>query len=241
MKHLTKVLLIVVMSLVLGCTAPILKLTWQNEKYNDVQSQAVQQMLAVTVFIETQLESDVDANGVTKLGRRGISASGVIIDANAGIILTNNHVVDDVQRERDYFSITTNNGMVYVGDEECITLFPEYDLALINLGYSLPTPSAVITTIVPNVGETIIVVGSPFGRTNINSVSAGILSGVRRKFLGAEDIYFLQTDAAINPGNSGGPWFDSHGRMFAISARMRRHAENLGYGISMEYLLKATE
>ena len=200
----------------------------------------VQHMLDVTVFIEVQLEPESDANGYLPFfNRRGGSGGGVIINAKAGIILTNNHVISDVERKRDFIYVKTNDGALYVCGKDDITLYPKYDLALINIGLPFNT-SAVLTESVPGAGESILVVGSPQGETNINSISGGVLSHALRKLEGAEDLYFVQTDAAINPGSSGGPWFDKDGRVFAISAMVDINAQNLGYGIPMKYLREAT-
>ena len=234
MIRFTIILLITIMLIVLGCgiaTQPP-KLNWCGVQDYSVPSPAIQRMLDVAVYIKIQLDPWKSAIGG--------SGSGVIVDANEGIILTNSHVAKDVVNAADSFHITTNDGSTYICGRDSVILYPGYDLALIRIGKPLNLPSAVLTDVVPGVGERVMVVGSPMGEVNINSLSAGIISGVCRLLRGAEHLYFVQTDAAINPGSSGGPWFDSNGRVFAISARSFRLAQNLGYGIPMEYLRKAT-
>lgn len=248
MKRLTRILLVAIMLIVLGCgtalqmpkrnlgdkgySVPTVqqmpKLTWYEDEGYSVPSQAVQQMLDVTVLIKIQL-------GLTDMG----GGSGLIIDANEGVILTNNHIAKICDGERFY--IMANDGEVYICDQDNVMLFPKYDLAFITIGKSLNLPTAVLTEVLPGVGETIMVVGSPLGEVNFNSISTGVLSGVNRVLPETENLYFVQTDAAVNPGSSGGPWFDKHGKVFAISARMYMYSQNLGYGIPMKYLRKVVK
>jgi S1-C subfamily serine protease len=58
----------------------------------------------------------------------------------------------------------------------------------------------------PRVGETLVLVGSPFGLGG--TVTSGVVSRVQKNE--------IQTDAAANPGNSGGPAVDRKGRIVGV-------------------------
>ena len=67
-------------------------------------------------------------------------------------------------------------------------------------------------------GQWVAAIGSPFGFEA--SVSAGIVSGMRRTIPEESFIPFIQTDVAVNPGNSGGPLFDLRGEVVAVNSGM---------------------
>jgi serine protease Do len=141
--------------------------------------------------------------------------SGVIIDKE-GHILTNHHVVDDMDRikvilpgdDREYDAIV-------VGTD------PTTDLAVIKIKDKLPRdlqPAILGDSNVLRVGDWVLAVGAPFGYEQ--TVTAGIISakgrtGVEEGKGKFED--FLQTDAAINPGNSGGPMVNLNGEVVGIN------------------------
>ena len=66
-----------------------------------------------------------------------------------------------------------------------------------------------------NVGEVVYAIGSPRGLQN--SISQGVLSGVREK----EGQKWLQTSAPFSPGSSGGGLFDRFGRLIGITTWIR--------------------
>lgn len=82
-------------------------------------------------------------------------------------------------------------------------------------------------------GERINVAGYPFGMPF--SVTDGTVSSPHQ-LMG--DSYFIQTDAAVNPGNSGGPMFDSKNNLIAVTVSKFVDADNMGFGIPVETLLK---
>lgn len=64
------------------------------------------------------------------------------------------------------------------------------------------------------VGEDVYAVGAPLGFSN--TVSQGIVSGIRNIDVYGEETWWLQTDAAINPGNSGGALINRYGELVGI-------------------------
>lgn len=137
-------------------------------------------------------------------------ASGVIVDARNGYILTNSHVVVDAQT----VVITLNDGHHYTA--KIIGIDKPSDIALLQI-------KAKNLTVIPlgnssdlKVGDFVAAIGNPFGLNQ--TVTSGIVSGLGRTTLGIENYEnFIQTDASINPGNSGGALINMHGQLIGIN------------------------
>lgn len=142
------------------------------------------------------------------------NGSGVIVDPQ-GYILTNRHVVNQVDRIKVRFFDGTELPARVVGSDA------EVDLAVVKVD-----PVAPLTAIrfgdseKMRVGDWVLAIGSPFGLDQ--TVTAGIISARERdsselyKRVGFQ--YFLQTDAAINRGNSGGPLVNLSGELIGINS-----------------------
>jgi serine protease Do len=140
--------------------------------------------------------------------RRSGTGSGVIVDA-AGIVITNNHVVEDA----DEVIVELSDGREYKAAE--IKTDPDSDLAVIRLADAKGLPTVKLgDSDKLEIGDWVIAIGNPFELET--TVSAGIISGKGRE-LGASRAQFLQTDAAINPGNSGGPLVNLAGEVVGIN------------------------
>jgi serine protease Do len=139
--------------------------------------------------------------------------SGFVIDGAAGLIVTNNHVIDGASEILVGFHDGTRRGAVVVGRDA------KTDIALLRVvnGKAL-TAASFGDSDEAKAGDWVLAIGNPFGLGG--SVSAGIISA-RNRQLDAE-IYddFIQTDAAINHGNSGGPLFDMDGRVIGLNSAM---------------------
>src|SRR5262249_15443685 len=80
-------------------------------------------------------------------------------------------------------------------------------------------------------GEWVIALGSPFGLEQ--TMTAGIISAMGRKFGGAYD-HYIQTDASINPGNSGGPLVNMNGEVIGVNTSIYSSgggSEGVGFAI----------
>jgi Do/DeqQ family serine protease len=140
------------------------------------------------------------------------SGSGVIL-TDDGYIVTNNHVIDEVDRIMVKLSDNQEFEARLVGRDV------NSDIALLKIaGDNLP--------IIPfgdsdkvNLGEWVLAVGNPFDLES--TVTAGIVSakgrnmGINGRQLGIES--FIQTDAAVNPGNSGGALVNLRGELIGIN------------------------
>lgn len=159
--------------------------------------------------------------------RRGRSiGSGFIIDST-GLIVTNNHVVENSKE----VTITMQDGREYtaevLGTDELV------DLALLKVETDQVLPSVEWgNSAAAKVGHPVIAIGTPFGLGG--TVTTGIVSAVERDIRSGPLDSFIQTDAAINSGNSGGPLFDINGRVIGINtAIFSRGGGNVGIGFAI--------
>jgi len=141
--------------------------------------------------------------------------SGVVVRED-GTILTNLHVVFGAKRIEVVFADGLRSEAVLVGAR------PEHDLAVIKPS-TVPddlAPATLRSTGDLRLGDEVVAVGFPFGLGP--SVSAGVISGLRREYRSREGKRLLtnliQFDAAANPGNSGGPLVTADGEVVGIVA-----------------------
>ena len=157
---------------------------------------------------------------VTSLG------SGFVIDPS-GLIVTNNHVIEDA----DQITVTLNDGTSLpaklIGRDE------KTDLALLRVKPKAPLPFAKFgDSDHARVGDWVIAIGNPFGLGS--TVTAGIISARNRDINAGPYDDFIQTDAPINRGNSGGPLFDMDGNVVGInSAIFSPSGGSVGIGFSI--------
>ncbi len=162
--------------------------------------------------------------------QRGLG-SGVIV-SDEGYILTNNHVIEDV----DEIKIQLFNGDEV--DAELVGADPATDIAVVKIDVkNLPT-AKIGNSENLKVGSFVLAIGSPLSQNLAHTVSFGIVSAKGRSIgligqgAGYED--FIQTDAAINPGNSGGALIDMNGELVGInSAIASRSGGNDGIGFAI--------
>jgi serine peptidase DegS len=152
--------------------------------------------------------------------------SGVLVSED-GYILTNNHVISQVQN----ISVGLWDGRFATA--QVVGNDPETDLAVLKIDLSgLPAaPLAEDANI--RVGDVVLAIGNAFGLSH--TVTMGIISATGRNDLGSvlyED--FIQTDAAINAGNSGGALINYSGEVIGINTRnlgQMQGAQNIGFAI----------
>jgi S1-C subfamily serine protease len=155
------------------------------------------------------------------------SGSGVVIDAQEGLIFTNSHVIDHA-------------------DEIIVTLSDGRELPAKRVGSDRGTDVAVIKVQAQNltalpigdsdgleVGDLVLAIGNPYqiGQT----VTSGIIGGLHRRNVGIEEYEdFIQTDAAIYPGNSGGALVNLDGELIGINtAFIGATSTNPGMGFAI--------
>lgn len=153
--------------------------------------------------------------------------SGVVVDAAAGLILTNNHVIDGA----DDIAITLQDGREFVG--QWIGSDRDTDLALLRIEADGLTALPLASEERLRVGDFVVAIGNPFGLGQ--TVTSGIVSALGRTGLrGLEYQNFIQTDASINPGNSGGALIDLRGQLVGINtAIFTPSGGNVGIGFAV--------
>ena len=167
------------------------------------------------------------------------SGTGFIVSKD-GYVLTNNHVVEGMDR----ISVKLTDRREFKA--KVIGRDPQTDVAVVKIdGAGLPavTLGNDETT---RVGEWVLAIGNPLGLDF--TVTAGIVSAkgrsselaqLRQSTYAIQD--FIQTDAAINPGNSGGPLVNARGEVVGInSAIASRTGTYTGYGFAIPITLAKT-
>jgi serine protease Do len=154
--------------------------------------------------------------------------SGVLVDAAAGYILTNNHVVEDADAITVKLYDKRELEATVVGRD------PKTDLAVIKLKQPVADLPALGfgDSDAMEVGDWVLAIGSPFGLEQ--TVSHGIISAKGRVIGEGPYDDFLQTDAPINPGNSGGPLVDLQGEVVGINTAITSKSggsEGIGFAI----------
>ena len=140
--------------------------------------------------------------------QEGSLGSGFVISED-GLVITNNHVIENADEITAVFSDGSQLKAELVGTD------PETDVAVLRLVTDDPVPFVELAdSDASEVGDWVMAIGNPFGFGG--SVSAGIISARNRNTGGRYDD-FIQTDAAINRGNSGGPLFNLAGEVVGVN------------------------
>ncbi|ACA88481.1 Do family serine endopeptidase DegQ [Shewanella woodyi] len=157
---------------------------------------------------------------------RGLG-SGVIIDANKGYIVTNNHVIDGA----DEILIGLHDGREV--EAKLIGADAESDIALLQIKAKNLVAVKRADSDELKVGDFAVAIGNPFGLGQ--TVTSGIVSAMGRSGLGIEMLEnFIQTDAAINSGNSGGALVNLNGDLIGINtAIVAPGGGNVGIGFAI--------
>src|ERR1035437_3221293 len=152
--------------------------------------------------------------------------SGFILNKE-GLILTNNHVIDNAQR----VEVTLSDKHKYKAT--VVTVDKGHDLALLKIDAPNLVPATLAETSTGlTVGQRVYAIGNPFGLSG--TMTRGIISAIRSVRSPAngspiEDA--IQTDASVNPGNSGGPLLNSRGEVIGITTMIASNGADQSSGI----------
>jgi Do/DeqQ family serine protease len=153
--------------------------------------------------------------------------SGVIVDADDGLIMTNHHVVQNAASIVVTLTDRRQLDATVVGSDEGT------DIALLHVDASNLTALSFGDSDELEVGDFVIAIGNPFGLGQ--TATTGIVSALGRSGVSAEGYEnFIQTDASINPGSSGGPLVDTHGHLMGVNtAILSPGGGNVGIGFAI--------
>jgi serine protease Do len=154
--------------------------------------------------------------------------SGFVIDAQQGIVVTNNHVIADADEIEVIFSDGGKLKAELVGRDT------KTDIAVLKVD---PTARKLTSLRFGDsdrirIGDWVMAIGNPFGLGG--TVTVGIVSARNRDINSGPYDDFIQTDAAINRGNSGGPLFNMYGEVVGINtAIISPSGGSIGIGFSI--------
>ena len=168
-------------------------------------------------------------------GQQGVG-SGVIVSPE-GILLTNNHVVEDAGEIDVQLPDGREVRAQVVGTD------PETDLAVLRIPLDKLPAITLGRSQDLRIGDPLLAIGNPFnvGQT----VTAGIVSALGRNGLGLSTFEsFIQTDAAINPGNSGGALVNAQGHLVGINTAIYSKSggsQGIGFAIPADVALRVMQ
>lgn len=153
-------------------------------------------------------QGENDGNQSRKVQSLG---SGFVVDAEKGIVITNNHVIADADEIEVNFSDGSKLKAELVGKDT------KTDLAVLKVDPGKRKLTAVKfgDSETARIGDWVMAIGNPFGLGG--TVTVGIISARNRDINSGPYDNFIQTDAAINRGNSGGPLFNMNGDVIGIN------------------------
>lgn len=174
-------------------------------------------------FFEEFLQRQPGGNVPRKVQSLG---SGFVVDPD-GIVITNNHVIEQADEIKVNFSDGTTLAAEVVGrdpktDIAVLRVKPDGKLPFVEFGDSEGA----------RVGDWVVAIGNPFGLGG--TVTAGIISAINRDINAGPYDAFIQTDASINRGNSGGPLFNLEGQVIGVNtAIISPSGGSIGIGFSV--------
>jgi putative serine protease PepD len=189
--------------------------------------------------VETTLKSQPDPAAITKTVEASLfviedaagSGSGFAVSSSNGYtrVLTNFHVVAIAEGSSSYFK----HVQVVQHDETfsgtVVKIDQPGDLALID--FAAVFPQLPVDKKVPAPGATVYAFGAPLGQQLEDTVTQGVVSGLRS--IAGLALDRLQFSAQINPGNSGGPVVDSAGKVVGIAELSLTSTQGLFFAVPM--------
>ncbi|MFO0938139.1 MAG: trypsin-like peptidase domain-containing protein [Gemmataceae bacterium] len=163
--------------------------------------------------------------------------TGIVIDPR-GYLITNHHVIDDVNSLRvRLIDGTSLPAKVLATDKQ-------NDLALVKIDPPRPLPTVPLGTATDLfLAEQVIAIGNAYGYEH--TVTVGFVSAKNRDVTLNKDVaytHLIQTQTPINPGNSGGPLFNKKGELVGVNVAIRAGAQNIAFAIPVDNMIaKATD
>lgn len=216
---------------------PVLNITDEENVVINVVQKSSESVVSIAVTTLSLKQGEGVVDSVNNIG------TGFIVDSN-GIIITNQHVVSDINAS---YAVITQDGKEYdvveiVRDDNndiAVLKIDAKDLKSIELGDSDNLLA----------GQTVIAIGTPLGEY-AGSVTTGVISGLNRSvktssgwFGSTSKTYenVIQTDAAVNPGNSGGPLINTEGKVIGVNFATSSGADNISFALPINVVKQRLE
>ncbi len=180
----------------------------------------------------TQSADDPFRPGLTQPQRVNGMGTGIVLDPR-GYIVTNFHVIDDVQSLRVRLCDGTNCVARVIATDK------ENDLALVKIDPPKPLSMVPLGTAQDlMLAEKVIAIGNAYGYEH--TVTVGTVSALKRDVTLNKEISYkslIQTQTPINPGNSGGPLFNKLGEVVGVNVAIRAGAQNIAFAIPVDTMI----
>ena len=194
-----------------------------------------EEIYAANLGAAVGVNGDVTTNAWGYTVRNAVSGSGFVISSNAtsSYIVTNYHVINNVQDIKVFFANGDSYDATLVGGEE------DNDIAVLRIEVGNLQTVTLGDSDALNVGENVYAIGNPLGELTF-TFTGGYVSAKDRSVTMSDGtvMNMLQTDTAINSGNSGGPLFNEYGEVIGIvsaklssSSSSEATVEGLGFAI----------
>ena len=194
-----------------------------------------EEIYAANLGAAVGVNGDVTTNAWGYTVRNAVSGSGFVISSNAtsSYIVTNYHVINNVQDIKVFFANGDSYDATLVGGEE------DNDIAVLRIEVGNLQTVTLGDSDALNVGENVYAIGNPLGELTF-TFTGGYVSAKDRSVTMSDGtvMNMLQTDTAINNGNSGGPLFNEYGQVIGIvsaklssSSSSEATVEGLGFAI----------
>lgn len=195
---------------------------------------------SVVSIAVSELSFSVEEGVVDSIDNIG---TGFIVD-ESGLIITNQHVVSDVNSD---YKVITSDGSEY--DVVKIVRDDVNDIALVKIEATELVPIDLGNSDKIVVGQTVIAIGTPLG-DYAGTVTTGVISGLDRSVTTGSSWFgetakdyenVIQTDAAVNPGNSGGPLLNTAGEVIGINFATTTNADNISFALPINIVKNRIE
>jgi len=154
-----------------------------------------------------------------------VAGAGVIVNADLGLIVTSNHVVDNAEA----ISVALADGRQF--DATMLAYSAHDDLAVLRIEPARLTAVGLGDSKAVEVGDFVLDFGNPLGSGQ--TTTFGIVSALHRSCPGIENRDLVVTDALFERGNSGGPLLDLRGQLIGINVARTGGSEGAGYGFAV--------
>ena len=145
-------------------------------------------------------------------GGPGVSIGTGVIMSEDGYIITNEHVISE---SKSLYIITHDE---YYYSARIVDMDDDSDIALLKVEAENLVPAQFGNSESVRIGESVVSIGTPYGIEYAQTVTNGIISGIRTGvYVNSRKIELLQTNAQLNPGNSGGPLINEYGQVIGIN------------------------